>query len=400
MISVAQAQNDVVRGLGVLDPEYVSLATACGRVLASDLLAGVTQPPSDVSAMDGYAVRSGDVLSLPCSLKQVGAVAAGSRFPGTMGPGETVRIFTGAPLPDGADAIVIQENVRVEGDTIHVVQGDLPSAGRHVRRSGTDFRRGDILLQKGRRLTSRDVALVAAMNHAGVQCVRRPRVALLATGDELLAPGSTPEPSRIICSSPVGLAADVAQWGGASRDLGIARDTISDIREKARGSIDCDIFVTLGGASVGDHDLIQKALTPELVVSFWKIAMRPGKPLISGRHDGVPFLGLPGNPVSALVCARLFLKPMIWALLGATGSPWRFLDACLASPLPENDARQDYVRCQLQQSRDDELVAAPFPVQDSSQIQTFSKADGLIVRKPHDPQKKAGDRVRVLLLDD
>lgn len=398
MLSVAEAQAKVLEGLKPLASEQVPLGGALRRVLSSDIAAQRTQPPFDVSAMDGYAVRAQDVTALPARLKVVGTVAAGALFQGSVGKGEAVRIFTGAPVPKGATTIVIQENTQADGDTVRVVDGAAPS-GRHIRRAGLDFKKGDKPLKAGRRLSPRDIALAAAMNHPALPCSRRPRIGILATGDELVPPGGEPGAAQIIGSSSFGLAAHILEWGGTVRDLGIARDEINDIRFKAAMSEGCDVFITLGGASVGDHDLTQKALVPDLKVEFWKIAMRPGKPLIHGRYKSIPFLGLPGNPVSALVCALLFLKPMIFRLLGNDAPPWRVTQARLSSALPANDHRQDYMRCHLSQEADGSEVAEPFPVQDSSMLRPFAGADGLIVRPPDDPAKLAGEAVSVLHLD-
>lgn len=396
MLSVTEAQAKVIEGLKRLPTEQVSLAAANGRVLAADVAATRTQPPADMSAMDGYAVRAADVATLPVTLKLAGAVQAGGTYQGSVSKGEAVRIFTGAPIPKGANTVIIQENTRVDGDTVQVVDGAAP-AGRHIRRAGIDFKKGDKLLKTGHRLTPRDIALAAAMNHPALPCVREPRVAILATGDEIVPPGSEPGPSQIIGSSSFGLAASILEWGGTIRDLGIARDKVEDIRFKASGADGADILVTLGGASVGEHDLIQKALTPELKVGFWKIAMRPGKPLIFGRYGATPFVGLPGNPVSAMVCALLFIKPMILRLLGSNEPPWRIEKAALASPLPANDQRQDYLRCHLR-SDGDQTVAEPFPVQDSSMLRPLAAADALIVRPPGDAARAAGEAVSVLRL--
>jgi molybdopterin molybdotransferase len=397
MLSVAEAQAKVVEGLKPLGVEQTSLGGALGRVLGADVAATRTQPPFDVSAMDGYAVRAQDVATLPVTLKVIGAAPAGATFTGSVGKGEAVRIFTGAPVPKGANTIVIQENTKAEGDIVRVVDGAAP-AGRHIRRAGLDFKKGDKLLKSGRRLNARDMALAAAMNHPSLPCTRPPRIAILATGDEIVPPGSELGPAQIVGSSSFGLSASALEWGATVRDLGIARDTVEDIRFKAATAEGCDVLVTLGGASVGDHDLIQKALSPDLKVSFWKIAMRPGKPLIFGRYNSIPFLGLPGNPVSAMVCALLFLKPMIFRLLGAVEPPWRFTQARLAGPIAANDQRQDYVRCHLIVEADGTEVAEPFPVQDSSMLKPYAFADGLIVRPPGDPARATGDGVSVLHL--
>ena len=397
MLSVADAQAKVVEGLKSLGSEQVSLGGALGRVLSADVAANRTQPPFDASAMDGYGVRAQDVATLPATLKVIGTVAAGAMFSGSVGKGEAVRIFTGAPVPKGANTVVMQENTQADGDTVRVVDG-AAAAGRHIRRAGIDFKKGDKLLKSGHRLNPRDLALAAAMNHAALPCTRPPRIGILATGDEIVPPGSDPKPAQIISSSSFGLSANILEWGGTVRDLGIARDNIDDLRFKAATSEGCDLFVTLGGASVGDHDLIQKALAPDLKVAFWKVAMRPGKPLIFGRYKTIPFLGLPGNPVSALVCALLFLKPMIHRLLGASGASWRMTQARLATALPANTERQDYMRCHLELQADGTAVAEPFPVQDSSMLRPYALADGLIVRPPGDPAKAAGDSVSVMHL--
>jgi molybdopterin molybdotransferase len=398
MLSVAEAQAKVLEGLKRLTAEQVSLGAANGRILAADVPAQRTQPPFDVSAMDGYAVRAQDVATLPATLKVVGTVAAGASFNGSVGKGEAVRIFTGAPVPKGANTIVIQENTQAERDSVRVVDGAAPS-GRHIRRAGLDFKKGDKLLKAGQRLNARDIALAASMNHAALPCVRPPRIAILATGDELVSPGAEPGPAQIIASTSAGLSANILDWGGTVRELGIAKDKIDDIRFKAAACEGADVFVTLGGASVGDHDLVQKALAPELKVAFWKIAMRPGKPLIFGKYRSIPFLGLPGNPVSAMVCALLYLKPMINKLLGNRDPAWRPFQAKLAETLKANDQRQDYVRCYVRFEPDGTAVAEPFPLQDSSMMRLYAHADALIVRPPHDPARAAGDTVTVLRLD-
>jgi molybdopterin molybdotransferase len=343
-------------------------------------------------------VRAQDVATLPATLKVVGSVAAGAVPQNAVGKGEAVRIFTGAIVPKGATTVVIQENTKRDGDIVQVVDGAAP-AGRHIRRAGIDFKKGDKILKAGHRLGPRDIALAAAMNHPSLPCVRPPRVAVLATGDELVPPGSEPGPAQIISSSSLGLTAHVLAWGGTVRDLGIARDSVEDLRSKAMAAEGCDLFITMGGASVGEHDLIQKALAPELKIAFWKIAMRPGKPLIFGRHGAIPFVGLPGNPVSAMVCAQLFLKPMILRMLGSTEPAWRTGRARLAAPLNANDERQDYVRCHLRRDDSGDDVAEPFPVQDSSMLKPLAAADALIVRPPSDGAKAAGDVVSVLHLD-
>ncbi len=398
MLSVSEAAQKVVANLKPLPGEQIPLVSALGRILASNVKAKRTQPPLDVSAMDGYAVKASDVAKLPATLKLVGSIAAGQVFAGAIKSGEAARIFTGAPVPRGADTIVIQENAKSDGTTVQIVDGNA-IAGQHIRRAGLDFRDGDVLLNAGRKLTARDIALAAAMNHTRLECRRPPRVAILATGDELVPPGTVPGPGQIVSSTSAGLSAEVIQWGGTVRDLGIAHDDITEIRFKAEGSYGADLFVTLGGASVGDHDLIQKALADDLNVAFWKIAMRPGKPLIFGRYKSVPFLGLPGNPVSSMVCAQIFLKPMLHALLALAEPVHRMHEARLASPLTANDQRQDYLRCTLRRGADGGAVVEPFALQDSSMLRPLAAADALIVRPPGDPARQVGEAVTVMTLD-
>ncbi len=398
MISVEDAQARVVEGLTPLGAEAVKLRDARGRVLADDLVARISHPPCDVSAMDGYAVRVEEFGALPVSLTVIGTSAAGAHFPGNLATGQAVRIFTGAPVPRGTSGIIIQENTRREGDNVVVLDGAPPVPGQHIRRSGLDFRQGEKLLNRGTRLNSRDIALAAAMNYAELSCTRLPRVAILANGDELVPPGATPSTDQSVSSSPFGLAADIADWGAHALDLGIARDDVDDIRNKALLARNCDVFVTMGGASVGDHDLVQKALSPALEVNFWKIAMRPGKPLIFGRFHEAWFLGLPGNPVSSFVCALLFLKPMIYRMLGAQDAPWKFVEARLLAALPANDSRQEYRRCLLHGCADGRHEASPLPIQDSSMLRALASADALIVRPPFDASRGPGESVSVLIL--
>jgi molybdopterin molybdotransferase len=395
MLSVAEAQARVLAGLTPLPPEDVPLALASGRVLAADVQARLTNPPSDVSAMDGYAVRH----SARDSFAVIGEAQAGGSFGGTVGEGDAVRIFTGAPVPSGADSIIIQENVERRGNQIRLLEGNVIQLGKHIRGAGLDFKRGDILLKAGRRLRARDVALAAAMNCATLSCARRPLIAILATGDELVLPGGVPGPNQIISSSPTGLAAEIESWGGIAVSLGIARDTIEDIRARLSDASTFDVVITIGGASVGDYDLVQSALAPELSVDFWKIAMRPGKPLVSGTFRGVPFLGLPGNPVSAFVCSLLFLKPAILRLTGCLEAPHQLVSATLTQPMAANDVRQDYCRATLAQDADGRLLVTPLPVQDSGMLRFLATAGALIVRPPHDPALTAGSPVRVLRLD-
>jgi molybdopterin molybdotransferase len=382
-----------------MDREEVGLRAARGRFLAEDVAANLTQPPFDISAMDGYAVHGADVQSAPVTLKQVGEVAAGGAYTGDIPRGSCVRIFTGGRVPESVDTIVIQENVVAKGADITVNQAATPA--QHVRQSGSDFSKGDVLLKSGIRLTARDVSLAAAMNVPVLKVARRPKVAILATGNELALPGEGLGPNQIISSNSFGLAAMVVAWGGEAIDLGIALDTEEDLRAKAAPAKEADIFLTIGGASVGDHDLIQKVLVKDgLDVDFWKIAQKPGKPLIFGRFGDVPMLGLPGNPVSALVCAQLYLKPSLFAIQGAPSAKNanELRSAVLGKDLPENGPRQDHVRATLEVTSVGELVAHPGQGQGSGHLAALAKADCLIIRKPGAPAAAKGNRVAVLVL--
>jgi len=395
MISVEEAVQRISAAFHPLESESVPIGDAAGRVLAEDAIACESQPPSPVSSMDGYAVRAADA-SAGATLRVTGAAPAGHPFEGRVGAGEAVRIFTGGVVPESANAIVIQENAKAENGRVTINEPAM--AGKYIRAAGLDFRKGDVLVPAGAFLTARDLSLLAAGDIALINARRRPRIALVATGDELSTPGAPRKPGGIVASSGYGLSAMIAAWGGSTRDLGILPDTteaLAKIPELAHGA---DLIVTLGGASVGDHDLVQSALGPKgFTLGFWKIAMRPGKPLIFGRLGKTPLLGLPGNPVSSLVCAMLFLKPAIASMLG-TKHEEKILTARLARDLPQNDSRQDYLRAKLE-IRDGELWADPFPVQDSSMLSTLARADALVVRAPHCPARVAGDKIEILRLE-
>jgi molybdopterin molybdotransferase len=398
LLPVDEALRRLLDGAERLSSEPVPLSQAAFRVLAEPIRALRTQPPFDASAMDGYAVRSGDIASLPVRLSVIGEAAAARRFESVLGSGQAVRIFTGAPVPEGADTILIQENVTVLRDGL-IEAGETVAPGRHIRRAGLDFSEGQDLLEQGRLLDPAALSLAAAANHAALPVVRKPKLAILATGDELLPPGSVPGPDQIIASNAYGVAAIAEAAGAVVVDLGIVPDqkewivaaVVRALNEQA------DIVVTLGGASVGDHDLVH-AVLGELGVNFafWKVAMRPGKPLMLGRSAGVRFLGLPGNPVASLVCSHVFLKPLIARLAGREYRP-ELHEAILSTPMPANDHRQDYVRAEVTVSSKG-LAARPFPVQDSSMLKTLAAANGLIIREPHAPAAGAGSPCTVLML--
>jgi len=397
MLSVAEARARIVAAFHPLGSEQVGLLSALGRVLAADVAARVTQPPAVVSAMDGYAVRAADVLKVPTRLRVVGQAPAGGSYSGQVKAGEAVRIFTGGPLPAGTDTIVIQEDTVSEGD--HVVVREGPARGTYVRPAGLDFKVGDILLTKGRLLTARDIGIAAAMNVPWLPVTRRPRIAILATGDEVVMPGDPVGPHQIISSNGLSLAAFVTACGGEPIHLGIAPDDRAALRAMAQDAAGADLLVTSGGASVGDHDLVQAALGEAgMKLDFWKIAMRPGKPLIFGNIGATRFLGVPGNPVSSLVCATMFLRPAIDTMLGRALEPEPQPTALLGRDLPENDSREDYLRARLSYDPQGRLVATPFDRQDSSMLSFLSKADCLVVRAPRAPAIKAGALVAIVPL--
>lgn len=395
MISVAEAVDRIAGAFRPLGAETISIAEAASRVLAADVVARVTQPPENVSSMDGYAVRKTDAVQ-GATLRVIGTSPAGHPFSGVVGHGEAVRIFTGGVVPRGADSIVIQEDTTAQGKAVTV--NAAAKQGRHIRIAGLDFRSGDVVARKGHRLTARDLSLIAAADLPEVPVVRRPRIAIVATGDELSRPGELRKPGGIVASSGYGLSAMIAKWGGTAVDLGIVPDTMDAVGSIAKESKGADLVLTIGGASVGDHDLVQKALGPQgFTLDFWKIAMRPGKPLIFGRLGETPLIGLPGNPVSTLVCALLFVKPAIAAMLGEKDQA-PALHAKLTGDMPPNDRRQDYIRARVE-VRDGERWIAPFAMQDSSMQSTFARADALIIRAPEAPAAATGDTVEILLLD-
>ncbi|UNZ51705.1 molybdopterin molybdotransferase MoeA [Agrobacterium tumefaciens] len=383
----------------VTESETLPLAECDGRVLSADLTARLTQPPFDASAMDGYALRSADALCIGSVLTVIGQAAAGHAFTGTVGEGQAVRIFTGAPVPQGADTVLIQEDAEVlESGKIRTAF-DV-TAGRHIRPRGQDFTEGETALKAGRELGFTDLTLAAAMNHAALTVYRKPRIAILATGDELLPPGSAPQPAQIIASNTFGVAALARQAGAEVLDLGIIADNEGLIRAAIGKAVAAkvDVLVTLGGASVGDHDLVQAALKAEgMQLDFWRIAMRPGKPLMVGAIGAMQVLGLPGNPVANLLCGLLFLEPLVRSI--ARRAPLqREATARTATPLKANDQRQDYLRARFSTDENGMLVAEAYAKQDSSMMKILAHSDGLIVRPPHAPAATAGAECPVIRL--
>lgn len=390
MIPVAEALAHLFALADPMGTETVPLRAAAGRVLAQDVQASRTQPPFHASSMDGYALRRAEVEP-DAMFKVVGEAAAGHAFDGKVGPGQCVRIFTGAPVPEETDFVVIQEDVTRRVDLI-TLNRDMGSKD-NIRPAGVDFKAGDSMTAP-RRLGPSDVALLAAMNIGQVPVIRRPSVAIMATGDELVMPGETPGPDQIIASNTFGLAAQLEAEGADARLIPIARDTAASLKTAFQLAATANLIVTIGGASVGDHDLVAP-VAEELGMqqSFYKVAMRPGKPLMAGRLNGTPMIGLPGNPVSALVCGTVFVTPVIRAMQGLGAHPAPQRQTTLAAALPANGPREHYMRATLDA---DGLRA--FDQQDSSLLSILARADALLVRPPHDPARAAGERVSYLPL--
>ncbi len=390
MISVEAAQAELFKLARPLETETIPLRAAQQRIMIASAKAARTQPPFDASAMDGYALKRHE-LEKDALFKVVGEAAAGHGWQGTVGPGQTVRIFTGAPVPNGADTIAIQEDVTRSGDLI-TITGD-PGDTTHIRPAGGDFLEGE-LLEAPRRLSASDIALLASMNVPAVTVTRKPIVALISTGDELVMPGETPGTDQIIASNTFGLEAMLTQAGAEVRVLPIARDTEASLMQGFALTHGTDLVVTIGGASVGDHDLVAPVAEKlGMERSFYKIAMRPGKPLMAGRIKKAAMVGLPGNPVSAMVCGHIFLRPMLDAMLGLGARAPEPMLASLSAPLSQNGPRQHYMRARL-----DHGEISAFDRQDSSLLRVLSKANALLIRPPHDGAREIGETVQYLPL--
>jgi molybdopterin molybdotransferase len=397
MISVEEARERILASLHATPGEVVALPDAWGRVTVTPVIARLTQPPADVSAMDGYALRAADG-TLGAVLKVIGSAPAGHPFDSSVAAGQALRIFTGSVVPAGADAILLQEDATATGTEVRV--NEAATAGRHIRRAGQDFGAGDAVIPAGRRITARDAGLAAAANHPWLTVHRRPRVAILATGDEIAMPGEPIPSGGIVSSNSHALAALVRATGGEPIVLPVAQDTREAVAAVADAVHGVDMLVTTGGASVGDHDLVIEALkTRGLVLDFWQIAMRPGKPLLFGRLGPVPVLGLPGNPVSAMVCAILFLLPALSRLSGLPSAPPPVSQAIAGAALRANDHRADHLRAAVSTDPLGRIVATPFQVQDSALLRRLALADALILRPPHAPALAEGEEVPVIRLD-
>ncbi|MDB2577490.1 molybdopterin molybdotransferase MoeA [Tateyamaria sp.] len=388
MISVTEALDNLFALADPLPVETVGLREAAGRVLARSVTATRTQPPFAASSMDGYALKSVEA-DLHAQFKVIGEAAAGHGWRGKIGPGQCVRIFTGAPVPDGADKVIIQEDVQRTGDLITI--SDDSDAKSNIRPAGVDFKIGTQMLAP-RRLDPGDVALLASMNIAQVPVARAPVVALISTGDELVMPGETPSADQIIASNTYGLAAMLTAIGAAPRILPIARDSRASLTTAFDLSQGADLVITIGGASVGDHDLVAGvAHDLGMEQSFYKVAMRPGKPLMAGRLRGTPMIGLPGNPVSAMVCGTIFVQPMLRAMMGLGQAPAPRAQVPLAAAISANGPREHYMRAIVSEGQVTDAGA-----QDSSLLSVLSQSNALMVRPPNDPACAAGTMVEII----
>ena len=394
MLSVEDARARILSGLRPTAPEIVGLAEAWHRVSSTPLLARLDQPPRDVSAMDGYALAA----EAGGTWRVVGSAPAGHPWSGRLAAGEAVRLFTGSIMPEGARTVLLQEDADVADDAVRPVSA--VAAGKHIRRAGQDFARGDVLIEAGRRLSARDVGLAASGNHPWITVHRRPRVAILATGDEIALPGESIPDGGIVSSNAHALAALVRDAGGEPGILPIAGDDLAALALAADAAAGFDLLLTTGGASVGDHDLVQAGLSARgMALSFWKVAMRPGKPMMHGWLGGLPVIGLPGNPVSCFVTAMLFAQPAIRRLGGERATEPRAVQAVLGRDVPANDLRADHLRAAVDIREDGVRVATPFDRQDSAQMRLLAKAGCLILRPPHAPAVASGATVPVLMLE-
>ena len=392
MISFEQALSKLLFLAKKIDIEEVKIEEACGRVLREKTISSRDQPPFDASSMDGYALKKLDKLPGK-KLLVIGKVAAGAFFEGNVVEGQVVRVFTGAPMPTGTNSVLIQEDA-VEVENVITIQ-DKVEENDFVRKKGCDYKSGEILLQKGKILTSFDIALLASMNFPLLKVTRQPRVSIISTGDELVFPGNLPDSNQIVASNTYGLKALLTKWGATSHILPIARDNISSLEKAIDLAIPADLVITIGGASVGDHDYVNKVFNKINVKhSFYKVAMRPGKPILAGKNNNTIFVGLPGNPVSALVCAQLLLKPLIGKMLGTSELNNSEKKASLQNDLPKNGGRKHFMRAFFNNG-----YLEVSQKQDSSLLNVLQKANALVIRKPNEPPAKKGDLISYLDLD-
>ena len=392
MISFEHALSKLLFLANRIDVEEVNLEEAYSRVLANEAISSRDQPPFDASSMDGYALKKIDKLPNK-KLLVVGKVAAGKSFKGTIKKGEAVRIFTGAPMPSGANSILIQEDAEELDNFIKIRQ--KVEKNDFIRRKGCDYKAGKILLKKGKILRSFDIALLASMNLPLLKVTRRPRVSIISTGDELVVPGNLPKNNQIVASNTYGLKALLNKWGATSHILPIARDNKTSLKKALDLAVPADLVITIGGASVGDHDYVSEVFNKIKVKhSFYKVAMRPGKPILAGKNNNTIFVGLPGNPVSALVCAHLFLKPLIGKRLGPNELNNIEKKGLLQNDLPKNAVRKHFMRAFLKNGQ-----LAVSKKQDSSLLSVLQKANALVIRQPNEPSAKKGDLITYIELD-
>tara|TARA_Y100001970_G_scaffold294183_1_gene448111 strand:+ start:33790 stop:35013 length:1224 start_codon:yes stop_codon:yes gene_type:complete len=400
MISVAEAISKITQSFTALPSETISLENGLGRVICDDLIARRTQPPFSVSAMDGFAVKASDIKNIPQSLLIIGSVPAGTKLDDKLEEGQAVRIFTGARIPEGADSVIIQENTELSPNKKNVIIKAIPQTGDFIRNAGLDFTEGETLIKAGTRLNARSLGLVAAMNIPWINVVQLPRVAILSNGDEIVLPGERIGENQIVSSNGVALSAAIKSFGALPIQIGIAKDTTDSLYKSIEKALSFDLLVTTGGASVGDHDLVKKVLEKlGLDLEFWKIAMRPGKPLMFGSIENTNVIGLPGNPVSALICAQIFIKPAIEKMLGSKYIHSKdYIQAKLTLDLPKNDEREDYLRGIYSVSESGQIQVNVFKKQDSSMGSLLAKANCLVIRKPNAPAIAAGKFVTILRL--
>ncbi len=395
LLPVPEAQTTILNSVSELDREVVHLLTAPGRILATDASANLTQPPFDASAMDGYAVRFEDIAD---PLNVVGESQAGKSYEGTLNPGEAVRIFTGAPMVDGADTVVIQENVTRNGDQIII--NESKAKGANIRAAGGDFMMDEVLVERGTKLDARHIALLAAGNVPEVSVYRRPRVAILSTGDELIDVGGEVGPDKIVNSNVPMFVALVEEHGGIAINLGTARDTEESVKEKIAQVKDVDIFVSIGGVSVGDYDIIQDVLKDAgLKVDFWKVAMQPGKPIVYGDFNGVHYFGMPGNPSSAYVCFANFMLPAMNKMQGRGNAGFKESYARLEHNVRAGSARINYMRGELREDENGEKWVSARLTQSSANLKPLSRSNCLLVRDMDAPEAKTGDLAKVVLIE-
>jgi molybdopterin molybdotransferase len=399
LIPLNDAFAKVDAGIRTLPAEMISVADALGRVVAEDVAARLTQPPAPVSSMDGYAVLCADVTTQPVTLKRIGESQAGGPFEGMVQSGQCVRIFTGAPLPAGADAVIMQEDTDVDGDLITFKE--VAFEGKFVRRAGLDFSKGDILIKKGQILSARDIGLLCAMNVPWVHVYRKPRVAILATGDELVMPGDALRDSQIISSNSLMIAAMVTAMGGEALNLGIASDSETSLRSMLAGVDGADLLVTSGGVSVGEYDLVRNVLGEEgLDIDVYRIAIKPGKPFMFGRIKDKPAMGLPGNPVSAYVTAFIFLRATLKKMQGLPFVQDTPIRAVLGGDVKANGTRQEFMRATFSHNQQGQLVATPYNKQDSAMLANLAHCEGFIIRPVNAPALSAGAETDVIYVRD